>query len=377
MPHAHYDVIVVGTGGVGSAALYHLARRGVRVIGLDRFSPGHDRGSSHGQTRMFRTAYYEHPAYVPLLLRALDLWKELEHTAEKPLFHEVGVLHAGPTEGDLISGVLRSAYTHNLSVEVLSTQDTANRWPGYRLPGDFVSVFEPRAGFLLVEECVKSHIAAAERAGATLWSDCEVRRWSIQGGTAIVETDSGFLSADRLVVTAGAWTRDLLGTLNVDLQVLRKSLFWYMPRNDTHHPVFGYPCFLFESLDGLFYGFPQYDTLGVKLAEHTGGHVVNDPLQVDRTVDHEERERVERFIMAHLPHLSCKRTSHSVCLYTMSRDGHFIIGAHPEFPQVVFVAGLSGHGFKAASVLGEIAAQLAVDGTSEFQIYFLSPRRFA
>ena len=371
-----YDAIVIGVGGVGSAALYHLAHRGLRVLGLDRFPPGHDRGSSHGQSRVIRQAYHEHPNYVPLLLRSYELWHELEEAAEQKLFHQVGLLFGGPPEGEVIAGVELAAAKHQLLVEQISVAESNARWPAYRAPESFRMVFEPLAGFLLVEDCVKAHIDAATLAGAELRCGPAVRGWKPNGDGVSVETDEATFHANRLIITAGAWASDLLSSLGIRLEVLRKPLFWF-GANDTRHDVqSGCPCFFFETLGGQFYGFPKSDSLGVKIAEHSGGTPVNDPLTVDRTLRVADRERVELCLAEHLPGVSRECTACAVCMYTMSPDQHFIVGRHPEFPQVAFTAGLSGHGFKFTSVLGEIMAGLAVDGSSRLDINFLSPARF-
>ena len=372
----HYDVIVIGTGGVGSAALYHLARSGARAIGLDRFPSGHSQGSSHGQTRIIRQAYHEHLNYVPLLLRAYELWHELEQEVQQKLFYQVGLLFGGPPNGEIVRGVLQAAAEHGLDVEDLSLQEASARWPGFRLRDDHRHVFEPRAGFLLVEDCVKAHAEAAVRAGATLQSGVAVRGWKPDGRSVIVETDDEKLSADRIVITAGAWASDLLASLNVPFQVRRKPLFWYRTNDPSYQMESGCPCFFFESLNGQFYGFPQSNELGVKLAEHTGGGVVTDPLQVDRSLHPADQARVEACLAEHLPGVSRECTAHAVCMYTMSPDEHFVVGRHPEYPQVAFTAGLSGHGFKFTSVLGEVMAQLALNGVTQHPIEFLSPTRF-
>jgi monomeric sarcosine oxidase len=371
-----YDAIVIGAGGVGSAALFHMARRGLRVIGLDRFPPGHDRGSSHGQTRIIRQAYHEHPDYVPLLLRAYELWYELEAIADQKLFHQVGLLFGGPPAGEIMAGVELAANTHNLPVERLSVAEAAGRWPGFRVPESFRIMFEERAGYLMVEDCVLAHIAAAKQAGAQVRHGLTVLGWKPNGRGVTVETDEGTLHADRLVITAGAWASDLLASLNVPFQVLRKPLFWYKTSDPAYNIESGCPCFFFDTLGGQFYGFPQSGSAGVKIAEHTGGELVADPLNVDRTLHTNDRDRVEAFLAEHLPGVSRECMAHAVCLYTMSPDQHFIVGRHAEHPQVVFTAGLSGHGFKFTSVLGEIMADLATQDRSQLPIEFLSPERF-
>jgi sarcosine oxidase len=396
-----YDAIVLGTGGVGSAAMYHLAQRGARVLGIDRFHPPHDRGSTHGHTRVIRQAYFEHPDYVPLLVESYRLWRDLEKQAGRQLFHQVGLIQVGPADGHVVPGALRSAAEHNLTVERLAAQEIERRWPGLRAPRDLIGAFEPGAGYLLVEDCVRAHLDAARAAGAEFLPDTEVDEWNASGSEVSVKTARGEFAADRLVIAAGAWAgRRLLplpsgegrgegsrplqnphpnplpkGEGILKLTVRRKSLFWFETGTAEYDVANGFPVYLFELPQGVFYGFPRLDARGVKVAEHTGGRVVEDPLLVDRSIDSEERQRLTQFLSAHLPGVSTNVTDHAVCLYTMSPDENFIVDRHPAHSNVVFAAGLSGHGFKFVPVLGRVLAELALDGESELPIEFLALAR--
>ena len=371
-----YDAIVLGVGGVGSAALYHLARRGLRVLGLDRFSPGHDRGSSHGGTRIIRQAYFEHADYVPLVLRAWELWAELGQRSGEPMFEEVGLLQVGPPEGDVVKGILGSARKHALDVEELDAGDIVRRWPGFRVPKGMVGVYERRAGYLHVERCVLAHVAEAVAAGAELACDRTALSWRSEGSGIAVSTDREEICASKLVIAAGPWAAELLADFAVRLEVLRKPVFWLATRDDSYRPARGCPCYLYELPEGIFYGIPQLDGRGVKVAEHTAGRAVADPLYVDRDLNADDRNRVTRFAAEYLPHATDEVRDHSVCMYTMTPDRHFIIDHHPSFPQVIIVAGLSGHGFKFVPVLGEVAADLVIDGTTTLPIDFLRMSRF-
>jgi sarcosine oxidase len=373
----HHDVIVVGTGGIGSAAAYHLAARGSRVLGLDRFPIGHDRGSSHGQTRLIRLAYYEHPDYVPLLRRAYELWREIEACTGRRLLVESGLVMAGPADGNVVAGALRSAAVHGLAVERMTAAEACRRWPVFRLPDAWAAVHEPRGGYLFVEECVTAHADAARAAGATFEHGVTVHGWRIENGRAVVATDRGDFTADRLVLCPGAWAGPLLQLPAVGLTVLRKSLFWYRPAPERarEFAAGSLPCFAFDAPDGFFYGFPTLDDRGVKIAEHSGGRTVADPLALDRAIDPGEQTRIETVIERHLPGLGHQCTGHAACLYTMSPDHHFVVGLHPEHEQVAIAAGFSGHGFKFASVMGEILADLSIAGASAHPFGFLSPRR--
>ena len=373
-----FDVIVIGAGGMGTAAAAALAGRGLSVCGLDRFTPGHDRGSSHGHTRLIRLAYYEHPDYVPLLARSYESWRRLEADTGRRLLVESGLVLAGPPESGVVRGTIASATIHGLPLDRLTPAEAARTWPQLRLPADWHVVHEPRGGYLLVEECVRAHAAAAARAGAVLESGRTVHGWRPDGAGVVVSTDAGDYAADRLVIAAGPWAGDLLALPGIPLTILRKQLFWYAPPDTARasHAAGRLPCFGFDAPDGFFYGFPSLDDRGVKIAEHTGGRPVVDPLAVDRGIDPAERSRVEAALARHLPAAGDRLATHATCLYTMSPDGHFIVGLHPRHPQVAIAAGFSGHGFKFAAVIGEILADLATHGRSSLPIGFLSPERF-
>ncbi len=367
-----YDCIVLGSGGVGSAALYQLAQRGAKVLGIDRFPPGHDRGSSHGETRVIRLAYFEHPDYVPLLQRACTLWEDIEHRCGESLYVQAGILEMGPEDGEIVTGVLNAARQHYLEVETLSGAEIEKRYPGLRVPEPLMGVFEARAGFLRVEACVKAYADEAVKRGAQLQTDETVLGWSPDGEGITVETDRGRYRAGRLVVTAGAWAPQLLASLRVDFRVLRKPLLWYRTQTPHYRLDNGFPVWFLETDLGAIYGFPEMDTLGFKLAEHTKGTEVADPLQPDRNLWADDRRPLEALLQRHFPGVTSDCLHHAVCMYTMSPDEHFIIDRHPEDPRVCFVAGLSGHGFKFASVLGEIMSDLALDGETEMPFEFLS-----
>jgi sarcosine oxidase len=372
-----FDVIVAGAGGMGTAAAAHLARRGRSVLALDRFPPGHGRGSSHGQTRLIRLAYFEHPDYVPLLRRARELWRALEHETGTPLLTECGLLSSGPADGDVITGTMRSARDHGLAVERMPAHEAMARWPAFRMPVGWESVFEREAGHLAVEACVRAHAEVAARHGVVIEADHDIRGWRVEGGAVIVETSRESISAGRLVLCPGPWAADLVRLPAIPFTVLRKSLFWYRstaglsPADAT-----SLPAFAFDTPRGFFYGFPALDARGLKLAEHTGGRVVTDPLHVDRAIDAAEQATIEGWLADHLPGVGHARTAHEVCLYTMSPDHNFVVGLHPEHPQVAVAAGFSGHGFKFASVIGEVLADLALTGTTPQPVGFLSPQRF-
>lgn len=371
-----YDAIVLGTGGVGSAALFHLARRGLRVLGIDRFTPGHDRGSSHGETRIIRQAYFEHPDYVPLLLRAYELWAELEALSGQQLFYQVGLLQVGRRDGAVVSGVLHSAKLHGLKVEELTAAETQRRFPGFAVPPEMSGVFEPRAGYLLVESCVLAHLRAAKKVGAGHLPETEVLSWRASGDEVVVTTNRGEFHAARLVISPGAWAGEMLAWLGVPLEVRRKHVYWFSPTAAEYAASSGCPTFLYELPEGVFYGFPALAPHGLKAAEHSGGELVTDPANDPRANNAADRERVTKFLARYVPGVSRTASRHSVCFYAITPDEHFVVDRHPDHPNVAFAAGLSGHGFKFTGVMGEVLADLAIGGRTEMPIGFLGLRRF-
>ncbi|MFN0197065.1 MAG: N-methyl-L-tryptophan oxidase [Planctomycetaceae bacterium] len=367
----NYDAIVLGCGGFGSSALYHLARRGVRVLGIDRFSPPHDRGSSHGETRMIRKAYFEHPDYVPLLKRAYALWRELEEQTSQKLYHETGLLIVGQPDGPTIPGAKLAARMHDLPLVEIPQSDFNSKAPGFRLPEGYAALIEPEAGYLMVDECQQAHLDLAQKHGAVLQSDETVIHWESDGKGVIVETDRGRYSASRLVITAGPWAGQVLNALNIPLTVSRKPLFWFPIRNAQSPLYTPGLCFFYEMPWGEFYGFHCRDGETIKAAEHSGGEEVADPLTVDRTCTASDLIGLSQFLEQGMPDLSPEPIQSSVCMYTRTPDRNFIVDRHPEYPHVVLGCGFSGHGFKFTSVIGETLSQLALDGRTDHPIDFL------
>lgn len=371
-----YDAIVLGVGGVGSSALSHLSRLGLRVLGLDRFPPGHGYGSSHGETRLIRQAYWELPSYVPLVKRAYTLWEALSQRCHQKLYHEVGVLQVGSRTGAVLPGTLASARLHGLEVEEISSADLSGRFPGFRCLDSMAAVFERRAGYLRVEDCIQAYVAEAQQAGAELRIGETVQSWSAKAGEIEVRTDKETYTAKHLIITAGSWAIQFLADLQIPLVVTRKPLYWFEAPRPEYQADQGAPGFIYETPQGNFYGFPAIDKFGLKVAEHSGGEIVTDPLAVDREEDVVETDRVVGFLKNYLPGVSSAKTRFAVCLYTLSPDRNFLVDRHPEHGNVVFAAGLSGHGFKFASILGEILSDLALTGKTTLPVDFLSCDRF-
>lgn len=363
-----FDVIVLGLGGMGAATACEVARRGQRTLGLEQFSLLHDRGSSHGQTRVIRQAYYEHPDYVPLLRRAYDKWYELEQLSGMRLFVECGVLSLSPPGGEIAAGVTRAAEQHGIDVEPLTAHDVRQRFPEFRIPEDTQGVFEPHAGYLHIEDCWKAHLDAARAAGAALHSHERVVRWQDTGSSVEVETTCGRYEAGSLIITAGPWAGEVLGQLGLPLCVLRKPLLWFEVVEPHRLRRDRFPIYMIETAHGLYYGFPVRDSMGHKLARHDAGLLVTDPLQLDRSQLLEDETDCRRFLETYLPAAAGRLNHHAVCMYTVTPDRHFILDVHPESPRVVIGAGFSGHGYKFASVIGEVLADLSERGKSSLPI---------
>jgi monomeric sarcosine oxidase len=275
----------------------------------------------------------------------------------------------------VVSGVLEAARRHDLNIDSLSAADVKRRFPGFQAPADCVGVLEPAAGYLRVEACVLAHLAAAERHGAKLEFGVTAHAWRADRDGVTVTTDRGVYSAGKLILAAGPWAPRLLSDLGIPLVVRRKHLYWFRTSDDRYEEAAGCPTFLYELPQGIFYGFPQIDALGVKAAEHSGGAAIGDPASDPRALDPADLARVETFLTQHLPGVGGPLVRHSVCFYTMSPDEHFVVGRHPQHENVALAAGLSGHGFKFTSVLGEALADLALDGSTRLPIEFLSPQR--
>jgi sarcosine oxidase len=354
------DVIVVGLGAMGSAALYHLAQRGVRVIGFDRYAPPHTLGSTHGLSRIIRESYYEHPRYVPLVQRAYDLWADLERKAARRLFYQTGGLMIGDAAGVLIAGALRSAREHGLAHELLSAREVHQRFPGFELPKETSGFFEPRAGVLDPEGCVDAHLHWAGAAGAEVRPNEAVREWSVTAGRVRVVTEMGEYDAGRLALCAGAWNPALIDDASITLRVERQVMHWFTPaRTPELFVPARCPIAMTEyAPDRIFYFVPDSGD-GVKAAIHHEGEVT-DPDAIRREVTEEDVAPVNQLLRRYLPNAAGPLRGSATCLYTNTTDGHFLIAPHARHDEVLIVSACSGHGFKFASAIGEAVADLTM-----------------
>lgn len=367
-PSVSYDVIVVGVGGMGSATAWHLARRGCRVLGLEQFNIPHDLGSSHGQTRIIRLAYSEHPSYVPLLRRAYALWREIEDRAGERLLHITGALDAGPADDWVFQGSKTSCEAHGLPHEILTGAEVNRRFPGYQLPEDIMAVFQTDGGYLLPERCIVAHVEAAQEAGAEIRACEPVLDWKSNGGGVTVETSKSTYTADRLVITAGGWIGKVVKMLDRVVQPERQVLGWFQPlRRDLFLPD-RFPVFNLQVAEGRYYGLPVHGVPGFKIGRyhHLGEEVDMDG--IDRSTHPRDEAALREFAERYFPDGAGSAMSLQVCAFTNTADGHFILDAHPAYPNVYVASPCSGHGFKFCSVIGEVMADLATTGKTSHDI---------
>jgi sarcosine oxidase len=362
-----YHVVVCGLGIMGSAALYQLARRGTRVLGIDRFPPGHDRGSSHGETRIIRLAYWEHPSYVPLLRRAYDLWRELETTAGRRLLHITGIAELGSRDGRLVAGTLTSARLHGIAHELLTAREVMQRYPAFRLQLHYVGVLQPDGGFVEAEPAVHALQALARRHGADIRIGETVHAVELANGGVRVVSNGGAVEANAAIITAGAWTSSLLPDLTLPLRPTRQVMGWFEPAQPDLFLPRRFPVFLIESEFGIHYGFPPFGS-GIKVAKHHHQDEVVNPDSYDRCVAEADVRLIGDALAQYLPAAHGALMDAKTCLYTMASDGHFIIDRHPGTPSIVIASPCSGHGFKFAPVIGEILADLATTGATSHDI---------
>lgn len=376
-----YDVAVIGVGTMGSFVCYELARRGWRVVGFDQFLPPHGSGSHSGDTRIFRIAYTEDPSYVPLGLRASDLWDQYSELGQVPLLTRCGMLSVGPQHGAFIQGILSSAKIHGLNAIRYTRTEVQRMFPAFALEEGHVGIFEQKAGWIDANAAIKTALRLAERCGATLQLNARVLQWTRTGDHFEVTTASGTVAVQKLVITAGAWSSQLLEQLGLPLRVERKVLTWVDPIEPAlfHSDVFP----VFGLNESFLYGFPAHGDKGVKLAVHwrrgqpvlDPGMPISDPNLADAAEPLAIAAKLFPRLAGPLPQALHRVKQMKNCLYVMSHDEHFFLDRHPEWPDLIFAAGFSGHGFKFAPVIGEMVADLTTTGSTSLPIGFLSTNR--
>jgi sarcosine oxidase len=372
---SHPDVIVVGLGAMGTSACFHLARRGVRVLGLERFDIPHNLGSSHGYSRMTRMCYWEHPDYVPLLKSAYRLWHELEMLAGVKLIYITGGLQIGPANGEMVPSSLKSAKAHGLSHQVLDRDEIRRQFPQFQVPDDFTGLIDNDAGFILCDDAVSAQAVLAMQHGAELHGREEVLDFSSDQNGVNVRTSLGTYEANKLIYCGGAWTDKLVRDLGIALRVSRQVLAWVWPKSPELFSAPKLPVWAVEHSGEIHYGFPMMmRSPGFKLATHSAGETA-DPDRVNREITPSDEQTVRPFLREFMPQADGPLLSMRTCLYTNSPDGNFILDRHPNHERVLFACGFSGHGFKFAPVIGQVLADLATTGTTKHPVQFLSLNR--
>ncbi|MGB9955419.1 N-methyl-L-tryptophan oxidase [Haloferax prahovense] len=372
-----YDVAVVGVGGMGSATAYHLADRGLDVVGLERYDIPHSQGSSHGITRIIRRAYYEHPSYVPLIERAYDLWDDLAEETGREVIHRTGSIDAGPEDNDVFAGSKRSCEEHDIPHEVLTGAEVNERFPGYELPEEYRAVYQEDGGFIVPEQAIIAHTEAAQARGAEIRARERVEDWAeTNDGGVRVRTDRGVYVADALVLAAGAWNYKLASALDGLAVPERQALAWFQPESPATFAPEEFPVWNLSVPEGRFYGFPVHDVPGFKLGKYHHRDEEVDPDDFDREPNRADEAILRDVTEKYFPEAAGPTMSLATCMFTNSPDEHFILDTLPDHPQVAVGAGFSGHGFKFASVIGEILADLVVDGESDLPLDMFSLDRF-
>lgn len=377
----HYDVIVIGLGAMGSAALDQLARRGCNVLGLERYGIPHEHGSSGGDTRLIRKAYFEHPDYVPLLQRAYSNWDDLEARSGERVLFRTGAVYIGSAASELIAGSRESARLHALACDELSGRVVTQRWTPLRVPDDYDALHEPDGGFVLAGKSIRLHCESALRHGARVQAAEAVLQWRETSSGVEVVTSMGAYRAAHLIVTVGSWASALLPKLQTPLEVTRQALFWVWPKDTEPFELEAFPCWAaqLEGYDGLFYGFPMLPAsmggqLGLKVAHHTRGSPA-EPGKV-APIDAAEFAPIRAALKSVFASDLGPVVATKACMYTSTIDGHFIVDKYPGSDRVTIACGFSGHGFKFASVLGEALSDLALEGRTALPVGFLALERF-
>jgi sarcosine oxidase len=371
-----FDAIVAGVGAMGAATAWHLARRGARVLGLERFSIPHARGSSHGVNRIIRLAYFEHPNYVPLLRRAYELWRDAERAYGQQLLFITGGVDAGPPHGRLVTGSLASCRAHDLRHEVIDASTLQRRHPAFCLPSDFVAVLQPDGGFVACEEAITSFAAMARAHGAELREHEPITRWSSHGDHVTVETAQGAYEAGCLIVATGSWIANHVPRLGSIAVAERQVLGWFEPKERRHFTIGALPISILEVEEGFPYQFPVWGTPGFKIGLYNHRHETGDADTLLREPDDVDERLLRNLVERYFPLAAGPTLRLETCLFTNVPDGHFVIDRLPDASNVIVVSACSGHGFKFAPVIGEVLADLATGRTPGFDLELFRLERF-
>ncbi len=366
-----YDAAVIGLGAMGGAALFNLAKRGLDVVGLEQFEPGHDRGSSHGESRIIRLSYYEDPSYVPLLRRAYEEWRAFETLdggEAGSLLTITGILEAGHPASVSVANSLKAARLHDLPFTEMSGSEIGRRFPAFDLPRDWHGLFQPDGGFLRPELAVRRFVSAAATRGAEVRTNTIVRAIEPKPGSILVRTDEGAVEAATVIVAAGAWIGDFAPELNRHLAITRQVIGWFPPRKPENFAPRRCPVFILDAKEDHCYGFPNFAGTGVKAASHVRGTTLQHPNDLDPVIAQEDEDRIARMFARYMPDVGGPATRMMTCMYTRTADGHFLLDRSPRDPRVILASPCSGHGFKFVSLLGKVLADLVEEREPEEDI---------
>ncbi len=371
-----FELIIVGCGGIGSAALYYASQLGLTTLCIEQYEQGHNKGATHGETRAFRKAYYDDIRYTPILKKAYTEWKKIEKQASQTLFVENGVLEIAEPQHQMITDSIACAKQYNIPIEILSNEVLTARFNNFFIPPNNIGILQPEAGFLYVDKCLKFFVESAKNNGATVLFNEPVISWELDSEEIIhVKTNKNTFRGKHLIICAGPWSSMLLPNLTIPVTLLQKKLVWTSVQNDSYSLDKGCPCFAYHLNEGIFYGFPTVSSM-MKIARHSGGKQIVTPEQSTNLNDQEELEAIQWFIKTYLPFANPIITKEANCIYDITPDKQFIIDTYPLSRKIVYAASLSGHGYKMANILGEIIVNLAIKGLTEFDISFLSLKRF-
>lgn len=354
-----YDVIIVGMGGMGSSAAYHLAKRGKKVLGLEQFGIPHTMGSSHGVNRIIRLAYYEDPSYVPLLQRSFELWRDLEQAAKEPILITTGSIDCADASNYVFTESLRSCEIHGLRHEVLNAFQTVARWPAFSLPANHMTVFQPDGGYVMSERAIVAHVIGAIEAGADIRGFTPMLSWQTTPVGVAVETPRGRFEAEQIIFAAGAWMGSLIPELAPALQPERQVLGWFWPENPEAFQDDTLPVFNLASKDERWYGFPMRGFPGFKFGKYHHRFEQVDPDQMDRNPNAGDEAILRAGLREFFPTAAKGPVlTMAACMFTNTPDEHFIVDRLGPDSPVVVASPCSGHGYKFAAVMGEILADL-------------------
>ncbi|MBX3577011.1 MAG: N-methyl-L-tryptophan oxidase [Rhizobiaceae bacterium] len=361
------DVAVVGLGAMGSAALFHLARRGVRVLGVERFGLGHDRGSSHGESRAIRLGYFEHPSYVPLARAAYENWADLERLTGETVLTKTGVLEIGKPGSVIVNGSAEASRLHGIPHDVIDAAEISRRYPQFTLPPDYMAVWQADGGFVRPELGNRLHVDLARQAGAEVVWNAKVEAIEPGQGAVRIVTDAGTVEAGSVIVASGPWIGELVPTLRPTLTLARQVLCWFEPKRPEAVAPGALPVFIIDGAHDIAYGFPNIGT-GFKCASHYDSGILADADAARQDAGPADETRMRDFLDAYLPDAAGPLKAMKTCIYTKTPDEDFVIDLLPSDPRIVVCSACSGHGYKFASVIGEVLADLSTKGETPHDI---------